>query len=335
MKEGFWMKYWISGTGGQNGGYPLPAICLYDTDGPAANGWSTTLTGPTWLAPFEDKLLAVGEQEHGGCVYLFRREGDRCTLLDTRAIEGSALCHLSVFPRHRVAAGACYGTGHVFTLEIGDNGFGEMKSWIRQGTESLSRAHCILCDREETTAYAANIALDRLYQYDIAGDGSLQNERFLQLPKGEGIRHLLLREDKRLLYATTEYANRILIIDLSGESPVYLGGVDALEPDFAMPSYLSGLVMNEAGTLLYAANRGADSFSVFAAEGKALRKIAERPCYGKFPRSLALVENGTQLAAANQKSNSVVFVALDPDGIPGEPTRVIPFLTPMFIRQAD
>ena len=101
-----------------------------------------------------------------------------------------------------------------------------------------------------------------------------------------------------------------------------------------MPSYLSGLIMNEAGTLLYAANRGADTISVFAAEGKGLKKIAERPCYGKFPRSLAFAENGSQLAYANQKSNSVIFAALDAGGLPGEPVRVLPFLNPMFIRQA-
>lgn len=335
MKEGLWMKYWISGTGGESGGCPLPSLCLYDAGSPTPDRWTSTLPGPTWLDLFEDKLLAVGEGEQRGCVYLFQREGDGCTLLDTRPIEGTSFCHLTVFPRHRVVAGACYGTGHVFTLEIGDKGFGRMKSWIRQSGEPLSRAHCIICDRAETTAYAANIALDRLYVYGIAQDGSLQNERFVQLPEGEGIRHLLLREDKGLLYATTEYSNRILILDVSGESPVFLGGTGALEPDFAMPSYLSGLVMNQAGTLLYAANRGADSFSVFAAEGRSLKKVAERPCYGKFPRSLALVENGTQLAAANQKSNSVVFVSLDRDGLPGEPTRVIPFLSPMFIRQAD
>ena len=329
------MKYWISGTGGENGGAPLPSICLYDTEAFPQNRWESQVPGPTWLDTWEDKLLAVGEMDESGCIYLFRREGDACTLLDTRAIEGSAFCHLTILPKHRVVAGACYGTGHVFTLEIGENGFGEMKSWIRQSDEPVSRAHCIITDRAETTAYVANIALDRLYLYDIAPDGSLTKERFLQLPKGEGIRHLLLSEEAQRLYATTEYSNRLLTIDLSGDEPVLLGGVDALEPDFAMPSHLSGLCMNKAGTLIYAANRGADTFSVFAVEEKGLRKIAETPCYGKFPRSLALVENGTQLAAANQNSNSVIFVQLDENGIPGEPTRVIPFLRPMYICQTD
>ena len=329
------MKYWISGTGGTNGGFPLPSICLYDTDSPKPNLWEDFSPRPTCLDLWGDKLLAVGEYDDSGCVYLFRREGDSCTLIDSRAIDGTAFCHLTVFPKHSVVAGACYGTGHVFTLEVKEDGFGEMKSWHRQGDEEISRAHCIICDKAETVAYVANIALDRLYVYDIAEDGALVNERYLQLPAGEGIRHLLLREDTGVLYATTEYSNRILIIDVTGRMPVLLKGFDSLEPDFAMPSHLSGLCMNEAGTLLYAANRGADTFSVFAVEGKTLRKVAETPCYGKFPRSLALVENGKALAAANQKSNSVIFVELDEDGIPGEPIRVIPFLSPMYIRQTD
>ncbi|MBR6790647.1 MAG: beta-propeller fold lactonase family protein [Oscillospiraceae bacterium] len=329
------MKYWISGTGGNNLGTPLPSVCLYDTEASAPILWEDFVARPTWLDLSGDKFAAVGELDEAGCVYLYRREGNSCNLLDTRAIEGTGFCHLSVFPKHGVAAGACYGSGHVFTIEIKEDRFGELKSWHRQSDAEVTRAHCIICDKDETTAYAANIALDRLYIYDIADDGALTNERYLQLPLGEGIRHLLLREDKGLLYATTEYSNRILVIDVSGGEPVFLGGVDSLEPEFAMPSYLSGLCMNEAGTLLYAANRGADTFSVFAVEGKNLKKIAETSCYGKFPRSLALIEDGKAIAAANQKSNSVVFVALDEDGIPGEPIRVIPFLSPMYIRQAD
>lgn len=325
------MKYWISGTGGESGGLALPSIGLYGDTGPL---WQDTVPGPTWLDIFEDKLLAVGEQEKAGCVYLFRREGDRCALLDKRPIEGTSFCHLTVFPKHQVVAGACYGTGHVFTLEIKKDGFGEMKSWLRQSSEEVSRAHCIIADKAETRAYAANIALDHLYYYQIDDGGRLVSERFLALPRGEGIRHLLLREDKGLLYATTEYANRILIIDVSGSEPAYLGGVNALEEDFAVPSYLSGLIMNKAGTLLYAANRGADTISIFTAEGQSLKKIAERPCYGKFPRSLAFAENESQLVYANQNSNSVIFAPLDADGLPGEPTRVLPFLNPMFVRQA-
>ena len=71
------MKYWISGTGGEKGGCPLPSICLYDTEAARPSLWESTLSGPTWLDLWEDKLLAVGEQEDSGCVYLFRREGDR------------------------------------------------------------------------------------------------------------------------------------------------------------------------------------------------------------------------------------------------------------------
>lgn len=329
------MKYWISGTGGQNLGTPLPSICLYDTAAAKPNVWEDYVPGPTWLDLWGDKLIAVGESDSSGCLYLYKREGDSCTLLDTRSIDGTAFCHLTVFPKHGVVAGACYGTGNVFTIAVGDDSFGEMKSWHRQSDAEVTRAHSIICNEAETIAYSANIALDRLYIYDIAQDGALINERYLQLPLGEGIRHLLLKEETGLIYATTEYSNRVLIIDVSGDEPVFLGGADSLEPDFAMPSYLSGLCMNEAGTLLYAANRGADTFSVFAVEGKGLRKVAETPCYGKFPRSLAIVEDGKALAAANQKSNSVIFVELDEDGIPGAPIKVIPFLSPMYIRQTD
>ena len=61
------MKYWISGTGGENGGAPLPSICLYDTEAFPQNRWESQVPGPTWLDTWEDKLLAVGEIGRASC----------------------------------------------------------------------------------------------------------------------------------------------------------------------------------------------------------------------------------------------------------------------------
>lgn len=330
------MQYWFSGYGGQNGGTPLPSLMLYDPD-VFPQTRSTDLTpGLSWLAETDDgRLIACKEDDNSGAVMLFKAEGDTLSLQDSRLIDGAAFCHLSWWEKHRVVAGACYGSGDIFTLQVTENGFGEMRSYIHQDApdNGLTRAHCIIADADETVAYVSNIALDRLYLYDIAADGSLQNERFVQLTTGDGIRHLLLREDQQRLYATTEYQNVVYSFDTSGDMPKLLGKIPSLTADYVMKSYHAGLVMNKAGTRLYVANRGANTITVFATGADTptgLTRLTEAPVCGDWPRDIALTPDDSHIISCNQRSNSITFLPIGQDGIPGIPDRVIPFIAPSF-----
>ncbi len=330
------MQYWFSGYGGQNGGMPLPSVMLYDP-GALPPMLSSDLTpGLSWLAETEDgRIIACRESDQDGAVLIFTTQGNALSLQDTCAIKGTDFCHLSWWPRHRVVAGACYGSGDIFTLEVTDSGFGEMRSYIHQDAPDggLTRAHCIIANEAETVAYTSNIALDRLYIYDIARDGSLLNERFVQLTRGDGIRHLLLREDMGRLFATTEYQNIVLSFDITGDTPRLLGKIPSLTADYVMKSYHSGLLMNAAGTRLYVANRGANTITVFAVGADTptgLVRLCESPVCGDWPRAITLTPDESHLICCNQRSNSIVFLPIDADGIPQIPDRVIPFIEPSF-----
>lgn len=324
------MKFWISGYGGKSGGLDMPSIYLYDTENPQPIVWETAIAAPSYLDYEGDRLFSLCEHEEKGSVTMFRRAGSVWNQLDTKQIHGTAFCHLRYWKRQGVLAGACYGTGHVFTVDVQEDSIGEIKSWIRQSDAEISRAHCIEANVQETRAYSANIALDRLYYYDIE-DGKLTNEQFLQLPLEEGIRHLLIREDLGKIYATTEYSNRILTIDISGARPEYVSSTRTLSPDFAGISHLSGLKMTRDGKLLFAANRGADTITVFQQKDGNLEKTGEYSCLGKWPREIAFLDNETKLAIANQRSNSVVVFSLSTDGALGEMQQVIPFMEPSFV----
>lgn len=328
------MQYWFSGYGGQNGGTPLPSLMLYDTDAFPQALDSVVTPGLSWLAETEDgRAIACRESDNDGAVLIFTVDKDKFTLQDSYPIAGTDFCYLSWWPGHQVVAGACYGSGDVFTLQVTKTGFGKMRSYLHQDAPDgkLTRAHCIISDEAEMTAYTANIALDRLYLYDIASDGALTNERFVQLTEGDGIRHLLLREDQKRLYATTEYQNIVLCFDLSGETPRLLGKIPSLTADYVMKSYHSGLVMNQSGTRLYVANRGANTITVFATGADTptgLVRLTESPVCGDWPRDIALTPDESHLICCNQRSNSIVFLPIDADGIPQMPDRVIPFIAP-------
>jgi len=329
-------QYWFSGYGGKNGGTPLPALALYDPKKVPQIVTSDETPGLSWIVQLEDgRLIAAEERDETGAVILFKVENDILVQQDKVEIEGSALCYLHWMPKHKVVGGACYYSGDIFTLGIGENGFTGMRSYIHQdaGEGVLTRAHCLITDKAETVAYTANIALDRLYIYDITEDGSLINERYVQLTKDDGIRHLLLREDTNRLYATTEYQNIVLVFDMSGETPVLLGKIPSLTPDYVMKSYHSGLIMNKAGTRLYVANRGANTITVFATGADTptgLIRLTESPVCGDWPRDIDFTADESHIISCNQRSNSITFLPLDEDGIPGFPDRVVPFIAPSF-----
>lgn len=55
-----------------------------------------------------------------------------------------------------------------------------------------------------------------------------------------------------------------------------------------------------------------------------LMPLGSTPCGGKFPRDLTLSPDGRHLYAANQKSNSVALLDLDPvTGLPAAPSAVL------------
>ncbi|MCO8270149.1 lactonase family protein [Actinoplanes sp. TRM 88003] len=80
--------------------------------------------------------------------------------------------------------------------------------------------------------------------------------------------------------------------------------------------------------MLYVANRGADTIAVFELT-PALRRIAEVPCGGAWPRDLAIANN--RIHAANQNSDTVVTFTTGRTPTPtgevlhtGSPTCVLP-----------
>jgi len=88
-----------------------------------------------------------------------------------------------------------------------------MYSYFSQKGEKdeISRAHCVVFCPDEKYLYVANIALDRIYEYEIK-NGQLNETQFAQLDKGVGPRHLL--HTGKEIYVITEYSNEIITLNI-------------------------------------------------------------------------------------------------------------------------
>lgn len=305
------MKLYVSGYGG--GAIPSIGIFNIDNDQVPEKYWVDYVESSSYLSIYGDYIFGISELEGNSYVHMFKKSQEGYSHIDKKIIKGAGLCHITYLPKNRVLAGACYESGEIFTVRTGENSFGDIVSFIKQGEnkDTITRAHCVVPNKSETMLYSANIALDMIYSYKIIQGELFENDQ-LMLPKGEGPRHILLSPGEDRLYVITEYSNKIFIINSAEERMSLVDSVSILPENFCGDSYGSSICMTTNGKFMYGANRGANTIAVFHVfkDGK-IKKIDDFPCFGDWPRHISLVDNDGYLAIANQNSNQVVLCKLD------------------------
>jgi 6-phosphogluconolactonase len=300
------VKLYISGYGGG----AIPSIGIFNIDKGVVSGssWENYVDNSSYLSIYEEYIFGISELEGNSYVHMFKKNSEGYSRIDTKIIKGGLLCHITYLPKNGVLAGTCYESGEIFTLRIGENGFEEMVSFIKQGdTAKVTHAHCAVPNKSETMLYSTNIALDVIYSYKIE-QGELFENDCLKLPTGEGPRHILLSPNEDKIYVITEYSNKILIINNDKGKMFLIDSVSTLPESFCEKSYGSSLCMTANGKFIYAANRGADTIAVFnVAIGGKINKVGDCSSFGKWPRHIALINNDDYLAITNQNSNQVVL----------------------------
>ena len=291
--------------------------------------WTDGIESPSFIAFGDDYLFAITENNYYASIYAYRRETVGVyRRTDQRGFAGRALCHIAYSPKNRMLLGACYGSGNVIyaSFDPEEGKFGDVKS-IDQTGDDISRQHCVLLNQAENRVYTANLGLDRLYIYRIE-DGELIEEKMVQLEKGSGPRHLRLSADEKLLYVVTEYSNEILVYDTADWTQKQ--AVSTLPAGYKGASHCSTLCLTPDGRFLYAANRYADTITVFDVDGDGMLTFKDMfDCGGRSPRHMELSPDGKQLVICCQDSDWVVFKKLNPEtGMATHTVRELSFNAP-------
>ena len=165
----------------------------------------------------------------------------------------------------------------------------------------------------------AHTALDRLCLYDLSPEGEIRSAESVQLPDGDGIRELLLREGLRpaVRHHRTDQRRHGLLVRRRDARPPRQDPLPHPRLRDAEPP--GSLCADRAGKFLYVSNRGANTVTVFktgADTPTGLVRVAEAPVCGDYPRRALLTPDGAQMVCVNQRSNSVTILPVGPDGIP-------------------
>lgn len=246
-------------------------------------------------------------------------------LLNEQATQGADPCYLSIDEKKRTLLVANYTGGNISVLPIRSDGTLGMLSELKQHEGSGPKeqqkgphAHCIIFDRSQRHALAADLGIDKvmIYRFDrTTGKLTPGKQPFADLQPGAGPRHLTLHPNGKYLYVINELDSTMAVFkyDERDGTLAHIETVSSLPSDFSGVSYCADVHVSTSGKFLYGSNRGHNSIVVFEIDlssGK-LKLVEHVSTEGDWPRNFAIDPSGKLLLVANQRSDNVVVFSID------------------------
>ncbi|HET6979380.1 MAG TPA: lactonase family protein [Pyrinomonadaceae bacterium] len=246
-------------------------------------------------------------------------------LLNEQATQGADPCYLSVDSKKRTLLVANYTGGNVSVFPLRSDGTLGMVAEVTQhegsGIKEQQKgphAHCIIFDRLERHALAADLGIDKvmIYRFDrTTGKLTPAKQPFAELKPGAGPRHLSFHPSGKFLYVISELDSTMAVFKYNEQNGTLtdIETVSTLPTDFSGTSYCADVHVSPSGKFLYGSNRGHNSIVVFQIDqltGK-LTLVEHVSTEGNWPRNFTLDPSGNFLLVANQRSENVVVFSID------------------------
>ena len=253
-------------------------------------------------------------------------EGDRLRLLHTIAAPGRIPCHLDRHPSGRWLAGACYGTGEVFTLPLDEAGHvaeGKMQVARHRGSsihplrQTSPHPHAVRYSPDGRWLIVPDLGTDKVMSYplDSAGESDFSAGLAWTSPPGSGPRLPLFSANGQHLVLVEEISSMLVSLRWDNGALHENCRVSSLIAPFAGANTAAGLRWHPSGRVIGVSNRGADSIALFyfESDGGRLTPWLELPCGGKKPRDFAFSSCGRWLITSSQDSDLLALFAFDLD----------------------
>jgi 6-phosphogluconolactonase len=246
-------------------------------------------------------------------------------LLNEQATQGADPCYLSIDEEKRTLLVANYTGGNVSVFPLRSDGtlapVSEVKQHEGSGPKEQQKgphAHCIIFDRFQRYALAADLGIDKvmIYRFDRAsGKLTPGKQPFADLQPGAGPRHLTFHPSGKYLYVINELDSTMAAFNYDEQNGTltHIDTVSTLPSDFSGVSYCADVHVSPSGKFLYGSNRGHNSIVVFEIDsGTGKLKLVEHvSTEGNWPRNFTLDPPGKFLLVANQRSDNVVVFSVD------------------------
>lgn len=213
-------------------------------------------------------------------------------------------------------------------------------SKVNPERQASSHVHSAVPSPDGKYLIASDLGADKLFVFNYDGKKTqpLQPAKTpsVDMPAGSGPRHLLFSKDGKHAWLTTEMNAQVTVFDYHDGVFKRTQQVELASKEGQDQRAAGGLHTSPDGKFLYVANRGAVNellvFSIDQATGQ-LKEIQRRSVEGKEPREFSFDPSGHFVLIANQKSNQIVTVRVDPKtGLLGDTVQKLDFDSPSDFR---
>jgi 6-phosphogluconolactonase len=261
---------------------------------------------------------------------------------------GADPCHLVVDKTGKFLLVANYTGGSVATLPVRTDGsLGPPSDLAQHKGSSVNpkrqegpHAHCVAFDRDGRFLLVADLGLDKIMLYRLeATSGKLiaNDPPWIATKPGAGPRHIAFSPSGDFVYVINELDSTIVACayDRTHGTPKPFQTVSTLPPGYAGANTCAEIEVSPSGKFLYGSNRGHNSvvgFAVDASNGS-LKYVGHQSTRGRTPRSFAIEPAGDFLLVANQDTDNIVVLRLNPDDGQLSPTgRLIEVPNPVCLK---
>jgi 6-phosphogluconolactonase (cycloisomerase 2 family) len=317
---------------------------------------------PSWLTLSKDQrhLFVVNENGPGGkdvvgkvSSFAIDAKTHNVTPINQVQSRGEEPTHSSLSPDQRFLFVSNYAVhpdpgGALAVIPVGKDGKlsdvvqvsnNHGASKVNAERQASSHVHSAIPTPDGKYVVTSDLGADKMlvFSYDGKRAEPLQPAKTptVQLPPGSGPRHLLFSKDGKHAWLTLEMVAQVAVFDYHDGVFKQTQTVDLKNQDTQQKVGGGGLHTSPDGKFLYVANRGeANQLLVFAIDGKGqLKEIQRRSVEGMEPREFSFDPSGHFMLIANQKSNQIVTVKVDPKtGQLGDTVQKVDFDSPSDFR---
>ncbi|WP_314586431.1 lactonase family protein [Paenibacillus terrigena] len=291
-----------------------------------------------------NRVYAVSETGDGAVVS-FRYDLEQGTMeeVNRQSTQGADPCYVVVDASGDYLLLVNYSSGSICVYPITAEGaIGLMSDQVQHV------GHGVRADRQEAphphsikqipgTSYflVADLGLDQVVTYELTSEGKLIERSIAHVTPGSGPRHLDFHPEAPYVYVIYELTSEVEVFEIDREQGklTAVQKLSTLAPDFQRESYCAEITVSASGNVVYGSNRGEDSLAVFTVQHPSeLKYVGLVATEGNFPRHFTLVPDAPYILAANQNSDSMLVIRLNPEGMPEATTDRVEVTKPVCLQ---
>ncbi|MFP4377309.1 MAG: lactonase family protein [Spirochaetales bacterium] len=277
--------------------------------------------------------VETGYQSGGsGKVSSYRVDAElMLTALGSTESCGPGPCHADVVPEEGLLAVANYGGENFSLIKLDDSGkpVSQLACVTHSGQsvnpdrQAEPHPHATVFSPDASYLFVCDLGIDQVVRYSVSsllrgeGEGVVAAE----VSAGSGPRHLSFSADARHAYLVNELSNTVVAYAYDPAT----GDLSELQEIGMLPASFDGentaaeIAIHPSGRFVYASNRGHDTIACYTrdAESGKLSANGYVDTTGSGPRHFGIDPTGLWMLVANQNTDQVVSMKIDPEtGVP-------------------